>query len=131
MATSEERIRILNMVQEGKISADEGSQLLAAIDTNGQPTPPPAKPEMPKSSDKTGRWFRVKIHDIQNDKQQVNVRLPVSLIRVGMKMGARFSPEVEKLDVDELIQLVNSGEIGQLVDVYDEEDGKHIEVYIE
>ena len=31
MATSEERMKILQMVQEGKISADDGAKLLAAL----------------------------------------------------------------------------------------------------
>ncbi len=131
MATSEERIRILNLVQEGKITAQDGAQLLAAIDGTPQP---PAAPKMPDATippERTGRWFRVKVTSTKNEKKQVNVRLPVSLIKVGMKMGAKFSPEVEKVDVDELIQLINSGKIGQMVDIYDEEDGDHVEVYIE
>ena len=131
MATSEERIRILNMVREGKISAEEGSKLLSAIDSAPQPTPPPTKPDMPVPSDKTGRWFRVKVTSTLNEKTRVNVRLPVSLIKVGMKMGAKFSPEVEKVDLDQLAQFIDAGEIGQLVDIYDEEDGEHVEVFIE
>jgi hypothetical protein len=131
MATSEERIRILNMVQEGKISAEEGSKLLAALDLNSQPAPAPRRPDAPAPSDQPGRWFRVKITNTLNDKTRVNVRLPVSLIKVGMKMGAKFSPEVEKIDMDQLSEFISTGEIGQMVDIYDEEDGDHIEVFIE
>jgi hypothetical protein len=119
------------MVREGKISAEDGAQLLAAIDVIAQPTPPPSKPDMPNPSDKPGRWFHVKITDAANDKTRVNVRLPVSLIKVGMKMGAKFSPEVEKIDMDQLAEFISTGEIGQLVDIYDDEDGDHIEVFIE
>ena len=131
MATAEERIRILNMVQEGKITAEEGTQLLAAIDITAQPTPPPRKPDTPNPSDKPGRWFRVKVTNTLNGKTRVNVRLPVSLINAGMKIGAKFSPEVEMLDMDQLAQFINSGETGQLVEFYDEEDGDHVEVFIE
>ena len=46
-------------------------------------------------------------------------------------MGAKFSPEVENLDVEELLQFIESGETGQFVDVYDEEDGNHVEVLVE
>ena len=31
----------------------------------------------------------------------------------------------------ELTQYLNSGEVGQIVDVYDDEDGEHVEVFIE
>ena len=73
MATSEERLRILNMVQEGKISAEEGSQLLSAIDTPSQPPPAPKNPDATNVSDKTGHWFRVKVTNTLNDKTRVNV----------------------------------------------------------
>jgi hypothetical protein len=131
MVTSEERIRILKMVQEGKITAEEGAQLLAAIDNTTQPAPPPRKPDAPNPSDKPGRWFRVKVTNTLDGKTRVNVRLPVSLINAGMKIGAKFSPEVEMFDMDQLAQFINSGETGQLVEVYDDEDNEHVEVYIE
>jgi hypothetical protein len=61
----------------------------------------------------------------------VNVRLPVSVINAGVKMGARFSPQVEGLDMHELMQYIRSGMIGKIVDVYDDEDGEHVEVFLE
>jgi hypothetical protein len=59
------------------------------------------------------------------------VRLPVNLITAGVKMGARFSPEVEGLDVEQLMILIKAGEIGKIVDVFDEKDGEHVEVFLE
>ena len=35
MATTEERLQILKMIEEGKISAAEGAELLRALDTKG------------------------------------------------------------------------------------------------
>jgi hypothetical protein len=43
----------------------------------------------------------------------------------------RFVPEVDGLDPNDLMEWVRSGEVGQIVDVYDEEDGEHVEVFIE
>jgi hypothetical protein len=75
--------------------------------------------------------MRVKVTDVHTGKTRVNVRLPVSLVHAGMKMGARFSPEVQGLDAAQLMQSINSGETGQIFDVYDDEDGEHVEVFIE
>ena len=36
MATTEERLQILKMIEEGKISAAEGAELLRALDTKGE-----------------------------------------------------------------------------------------------
>ena len=45
MASTEERMRILMMIQEGKISAAEGARLIEALDDLSEPTPPqPPRP---------------------------------------------------------------------------------------
>jgi hypothetical protein len=132
MATADERMRILKMIQEGKISAEEGAQLIQDLETSGT-GPAPARTETPVTPASKGnaRWFRVRITDTDSGKTRVNIRLPLGLINAGMKMGARFAPEVEGLNFDELAQYITSGEMGQIVDVYDEEDGEHVEVFIE
>ncbi len=129
MATSEERVKILRLIQDGKISADQGVQLLEALQD-----PLQSKAGSGTSQPKTAQmahWFRVCITDTHTEKVKVNVRLPVSLITAGVKMGARFSPEVEGLDVDQLMALIKTGEIGKIVDVVDEESGEHVEVFLE
>ena len=49
----------------------------------------------------------------------------------GMRLGAKFAPEIEGLDEQTLNTWLNAGEIGQIVDVLDDEDGEHIEVFLE
>ena len=39
MATVEEQIRILKMVQDGKLTPEEAAQLIDAVDTPRQPGP--------------------------------------------------------------------------------------------
>jgi len=131
MASTEERMRILMMIQEGKITAAEGARLIEALDDlkePGQPQPP-ATP--PLSSGKKPRYLRVLITDTDTGKARVNVRLPVSLINSGVRMGARFAPEIEGLAMEDLNAWLNSGEVGQIVDIFDEEDGEHVEVFLE
>ena len=131
MVSTEERMRILMMIQEGKISAAEGARLIEALDDLSEPTPP--GPQMSRSFEggKKPRYLRVLITDTDTGKARVNVRLPVSLINSGMRMGARFAPEIEGLDMEDLNAWLNSGEVGQIVDIFDEEDGEHIEVFLE
>jgi hypothetical protein len=129
MATTEERVKILQLVQDGKISADQGVQLLEALQD-----PLKNKAENPSGQPKVvqvARWFRVSVTDTDTGKVRVNVRLPVNLITAGVKMGARFSPEVEGLDMEQLMTLIKAGEIGKIVDVVDEKDGEHVEVFLE
>jgi hypothetical protein len=132
MATSEERLKVLHMVQDGKITAEEGMRLLAAL---GEVKPkaavrPPAV-EKPPVTSAGARWFRVRVTDTNTGRVRVNIRLPVTVVTTGFKLGARFSPEVEGLDMKVLMDSIRSGETGQIVDVYDDQDGEHVEVFLE
>jgi hypothetical protein len=53
------------------------------------------------------------------------------MVSVGIKMGSKFAPQIEGLDSAELMQIIESGEVGQIVDVFDEDDGEHVEVFLE
>lgn len=126
MATSEERMQILKMIEAGTISASEGAELLRALeqDKNSQPSTPLKGASEP-------RWFRVRVTDTKTGKNKVNVNIPMGLVNVGMKMGARFSPELEGMDFDEITELVKSGSQGKVMDVFDEEEGERVEIFIE
>lgn len=131
MATEAERLKILKMLEDGKINAEDAARLLKTLDEvdnksskfpfDGSTTPPAS----------SGRWFRVRVTDITTGKPRVNIRMPVSVVKSGLKMGAHFSPNIEGMDIHRLSEIIESGEVGQVVDVYDDEDGEHVEVFIE
>jgi hypothetical protein len=134
MATSEERIKILKMVEGGKITAEQAADLLKVLEDRAPSNSSPGNQPAPGARDTSrgsARWFRVKVTDTDSGKTRVNVRMPISVVTAGMKMGMRFSPEVQGLDYQQLADLVQSGEVGQIVDVLDEQDGEHVEVFIE
>ena len=132
MASTEERMRILMMIQEGKVSAAEGARLIEALEESTEKSVPP-KPNAARVSvgGRKPQYLRVMITDTDSGKSRVNVRLPVSLIDSGLRMGARFAPEIEGLDMEDLNAWLSSGEVGQIVDIFDDDDGEHIEVFLE
>jgi len=127
MATTEERMQILKMVAEGKVSAEEGAKLLAALE------PEKRKKEGSKAAGgpSESRWFRVRVTDLATGKNKVSVNLPIGLVDVGMRMGARFAPELEGMDLSEIIEQMKSGAQGKIIEVEDSEDGERVEIYIE
>jgi hypothetical protein len=130
MANKEERLRVLRMIQEGRLSPDEAAGLLESLEETGAPARgEPASAAA--TTAKTNRWFRVRVTDTNSGKTRVNVRMPISVVNAGLKMGVKFAPQVEGLDPEVLMQLINDGELGQIVDVFDDEDGEHVEVFIE
>lgn len=132
MATSEERLKVLRMIQEGKITADEGTRLLSALKEIKSSAPPrPGAPPRPPAPGQGARWFRVRVTDTDTGRERVNIRLPIAVVTTGFKLGARFAPEVEGLDMTLLMDSIRSGETGKIVDVFDEQDGEHVEVFLE
>jgi hypothetical protein len=124
MVTSDERLRILKMIQEGKITADEGAKLLAALrETRPAPPQPPAPPVQVKN------WLRVRVTDMATGRTKVNVNLPMGLVDAGMNIATQFAPDI---NLSQIAEAVKSGQLeGKIVDVYDEEDGEHVEVFID
>lgn len=142
MVTPEERIKILNMLKEGKISPESAAQLLEAMGEGSQPAPnQPLSPEVNAPSEiemgnlpdpeRKPRWLRVRVTDSSSGRPKVNVRMPMGMVNLGLKIGAKFSPELQDIDMQALLQAVQAGGTGTFVDVYEEEGGEHVEVFLE
>lgn len=125
MASAEERMQILRMIEEGKITATEGAELLRALDSADKPVSEPLK-----GSSKP-RWFRVRVTDVKSGRSKVDVNIPMGLVNVGIKMGAKFAPEIDGEQYETIMDAIRSGQQGKIMDVYDEEDGEHVEIFVE
>lgn len=124
MVTAEERVKILNMVAEGKISAEEGAQLLKAL----KDTSPKARVSAAHSEP---RYLRVRVTSLEAGQVKANINIPMSLINVGLRMGARFAPDLEGVDFEEVMEAIRHGQRGKIIDVEDEEGGERVEIYVE
>jgi DUF4097 and DUF4098 domain-containing protein YvlB len=138
---SDEKKRILEMIQEGKITSAEGLELLAALDDSVDQV-------KPLKTRLTKRFLRVKVY---TDKAvKVNVNIPLALIKVASKfatVGLKYIPdearaEMEKkgidltqIDMEELVNAIEQGLVDEKlvdVDVDDPKEGKvRVEVYVE
>lgn len=126
MASSEERMKILKMIEEGKLSAEEGTKLLSALSDKRLLTPP-----RPPGMSGGPRWLRIRVTDIRSGRSKASVQIPLALVDAGMKIGAHFAPEVQGVDMSNVMDAVRSGMMGKIIDVTDEEDGEHVEIYVE
>ena len=126
MATVEERMQILKMIEEGKISAEEGAKLLAALSAG-------SKADVSRREPAGGgaKQFRVRVTDLASGRNKVNINIPMSLVNVGIKMGARFAPNMEGVNLEEMMTAIKSGASGKIMDVTDEDSGEHVEIYID
>ncbi len=121
-----ERLQILQMIEDGKITAEQGANLLASLDA---PRPADRKPTPSKNGGPT--WFRVRVTDLTSGKAKASVNIPLGLMDWGLKIGAQFAPEVSDLNLTQLGEMLRSGIEGKIIDVVDEEDGEHVEIFVE
>ncbi len=126
MTADSERMQILRMIEKGQISAQEGARLLNALRQGNE------EQESGSRAAHKPRWFRVRVTDTRTGKKKVNVNIPLGLVNVGMRMGARFAPDIQDLDLAEILrQIEEEGVQGKIIDVEDERDGEHVEIFVE
>lgn len=85
---SENGKRILEMLANKEISVDEAHRLLSALEQESGI--PGSVPRMEATAKASGKYLRVKVapapgHEHDEDAELVNVRVPLSLVRAGMK----------------------------------------------
>jgi hypothetical protein len=124
MATTEERMKILKMIEEGKLSPEEGAQLLSALSRK-------SAPGIPSAGMIGAKWLRVRVTDVNTGRSKATVQIPLTLMDAGMKIGAHFAPEIDGVRMDQLMEALRSGMTGKIIDVIDDEDGEHVEIFVE
>jgi hypothetical protein len=127
MATAEERMKILKMIDEGKISAEEGAKLLSTLSESRRPISGAG----PGRNFGGARWLRVRVTDVATGRSKATVQLPLNLLDAGMKIGAHFAAEVNGVDMATIMEALRSGMTGKIIDVIDEKDGEHVEIFVE
>lgn len=139
---------ILDKLAAGELSAAEAAQLLnQPAETAVIPTPPAPATIVEKVAEKAAKvaeqatekvaegyapsWFRVRVLDMETGKNKVSVNIPIRMLKLGLKIGSRFAPELQGLDWKELDVLIQDLQTGLLVEVEDEENKQHVRVFIE
>lgn len=143
---SEDRSRILNMLAEGKISAEEAERLLDALDSRGgtaaASTGPAIKGDPGPLLEAMPKFLYVKVNAADGDT--VDVKIPIALVRSGLKLTSLIPPQamdqinssmsehgmsvdfanLKPEDIDELVEALREMEIN-----VDSTNGDKVRVY--
>ncbi|MFW5998774.1 MAG: SHOCT-like domain-containing protein [Bacillota bacterium] len=118
---SEERVRILKMLEEGKIGVDEAENLLQSLNNR------------PKKTESQNKVKFIKIVVEEGNEEKVNISVPISLAKSLLKFipkSARESLDENEINIQEIIDAVeNVDGPSTLVDINDNED--HVKVRLE
>lgn len=122
-AMQSERFMILQMVQDGTISADEGSRLLESVDRleRTQPIPEPPAPPAPP------RTVHIAVTNARGERE-VDLNLPVALVEMGLKIVSKVAGD-KLADIPNIRSIAQSGFSGKLMDINNGSD--RIEISIE
>jgi len=139
MSANDDRMRILKMIEEGKLTAEEATELLKALGEEA------AAPRVDRAKTRRGRrqTLRIKVDERGGDK--VNINLPLGLVKVFAGNGkleklipdsAKTEMEGQGIDIsafqiDEMIDLVERGELDEKIVDVRTEDGTVVEIYVE
>lgn len=88
---NEERKKVLEMLANGKITADEAERLLEALENKTAETSP--QTALAKSLDNLPQYLFVKVDSEDGDK--VNIRVPLKLVKAGIKLKALLPQDAQ------------------------------------
>jgi hypothetical protein len=124
-ASKDERDRILGLVEGGQVTAIQAAQLLDALEREGDASARPNE----RGRDRT---LRIRVtNPARAQKATVSVLLPLSIVRVSLRLGARLVPQLSSSGFEDLLRTVDESTIGRLLDVQDLEKGERLEIFVE
>lgn len=124
----DERMRILAMVEEGKVTPEEGVRLMEALVKREQQA-------LQVAPGGPARALKVRVMEGDGEETKVNVTVPLSLARLALKFIPRSALEaledegISPDDLSELIANVEKAGPMRIVDV--QTDDAKVEVFIE
>ncbi|HLZ74374.1 SHOCT-like domain-containing protein [Phenylobacterium sp.] len=108
-----DRRSVLQMLADGKINADEAERLLSALDHTDAPPSGAASP--PLRSNAAPKYLRVTVDaDVHGDNTKVNIRVPMALLRAGVRLSSLIPPAARDQVNEELAKNGVPFDIGQL-----------------
>ncbi|WUH99161.1 hypothetical protein OHR68_37570 [Spirillospora sp. NBC_00431] len=123
---NEQRRQVLQMLAEGKITADEAERLIDALDRE-EPESPPGVATSPKPRPK---YLRVLMDDASDSEAptRLNIRVPLQLLRAGVRLASLIPPravtkinaELDKVGVPIDLAELKPQHLEDLVDHLDE-----------
>lgn len=121
----QERMKILELLSKNVINADQAEKLLAALSTNNEVE------DKLKVIDKKNQFRMLKIYVDSSDGDQVRIQLPIEFAKLlKSKKIMKIDTDDFDLDVDELIGMINSGVVGEIVNIKSD-DGDIVKIVVE
>ncbi|MBI4801698.1 MAG: hypothetical protein HY796_04145 [Elusimicrobia bacterium] len=122
---NEEKMKILKMLEEGKISSAEALELLEAL-ARLEGKDRPAK--------SGGRFLKMRVYESGSPEAKVNVNIPIAWSKfmapfIEQKIGQKMRERGYEMDVEKIREAIEAGDAGKIIDIND--GGNKVEISIE
>lgn len=118
---SEEKLQVLKMIQEGKITPEEGMKLLAAVERDWGILEGESK----------AKYLHIRVEDLDTGRKKVNLKIPFFLVNFGLKFLPKEAEGVSQRDLERVIEMARHGGIGEILEVVDDEDRIKVKMWLE
>ncbi|MEI7481527.1 MAG: hypothetical protein WCK75_04175 [Elusimicrobiota bacterium] len=122
----EEKMKILKMLEEKKISSAEAMELLEALSRlDGREA---------QAGKSAGRFLKIRVYENGSPEAKVNVNIPIAWSKfmapfIEQKIGAKLREKGYEMDVEKIRAALELGGVGKIIDIND--GGNKVEISIE
>lgn len=123
---NEEKMKILKMLEEKKISSAEAMELLEALSR--------LEGKEARSVKSGGRFLKIRVYENGSSEAKVNVNIPIAWSKfmapfIEQKIGQKLREKGYEMDVEKIREALEIGEVGKIIDIND--GGNKVEISIE
>ena len=123
---SEEKMKVLKMLEDKKITSSEAMELLdslARLDNK--------EGRLAKSG---GKFLRIRVYENGSPEAKVNINIPIAWSKlvapfIEQKIGEKLREKGYPMDMEKIKEALEVGELGKIVDIND--NGDKVEISIE
>lgn len=128
----EEIKRVLDMLEEGKITQEEAVNLIKALKESAQ------SGNVPKQNERFNEKRKIHIVVQKGDRKKVNITIPLSLMKFGLTVAKKLGKSTVNIDgneipidIDKINDILKDPDFsGKIIDVSDDEKDAHVEIEI-
>lgn len=121
----DERLNIMEMLEEGEISAEEAAGRLEAVDEGKWATLAPSYPARER------RYLHIRVSDLASGAMKTDLRLPLGLVNTVLYIGGRLAADVDRFDSQTLRELISRSAADESKQTLEMDDSEQVQISVE
>ncbi|HKL43256.1 MAG TPA: hypothetical protein VJ962_11800 [Clostridia bacterium] len=128
---SSERKKILEMLEEGKITSKEAADLLEAVDDSTENN----NEVSTLSRSYSKKYLKIRVFEAEKESK-VNLNIPIKLVKLGISFASKLNSKIEGVqisnaEIDIILEAIDNEIEGEILSI-DADDGRtRVKIYIE